>query len=324
MSLRDEEMVIPTLAAWQRAGKRTALVTVVGIEGPAPRPLGAQMAVANDGAAVGYLSGGCLEQAVALEAQAVIRSGVNRLVRYGRGSPYFDLKLPCGSGLDLYFDQALAPSAVDVMLTHARARRVFALSTDLDSGESAVLRPSEAPFLREGDVGGARRDGATFQRVYLPAVKLLLVGAGPALLAIARLASSAGLELDILTPDDAARAALDQAGIGAAGLTRAGLPPGLRPDAYTAAVLAFHEHDWEAPLLAEIVQSQAFFIGAMGNRGVHQARLTQLREAGVSDRDLARIRPTLGVIAGAKSQVTLAVGILADVLSAAKQRGIVD
>ena len=69
--LADED-VLPQLQRWQAEGQRTALVTLVGVEGGAPRQPGAQMAVAEDGRYAGYLSGGCLEQAVALEAQAVI------------------------------------------------------------------------------------------------------------------------------------------------------------------------------------------------------------------------------------------------------------
>src|ERR1044071_3768023 len=88
VNLLDEDDVLPMLDAWRRRGLRTALVTLVGVEGGAPRQPGAQMAVAEDGSYAGYLSGGCLEQAVALEARAVIASGVNRLVRYGKGSPY--------------------------------------------------------------------------------------------------------------------------------------------------------------------------------------------------------------------------------------------
>ena len=92
--------VLPDLAEWTGRGERCALVTLVGVDGNAPRAEGAQMAVSESGEWAGYISGGCLEAAIALEAQAAIKAGKPRLLRYGKGSPYFDIQLPCGSGLD--------------------------------------------------------------------------------------------------------------------------------------------------------------------------------------------------------------------------------
>ena len=56
--------VIESLDAWNAAGKRSAVATVVAIKRSAPRPLGAKMAVCEDGAITGMVSGGCVEGAV--------------------------------------------------------------------------------------------------------------------------------------------------------------------------------------------------------------------------------------------------------------------
>ena len=96
------ENVIPDLASWTRDGKRCALVTLVGVDGNAPRAEGAQMAVSESRTMVGLPFGGCLEAAIALEAVAAIKAGKPRLLRYGKGSPYLDIRLPCGSGLDVF------------------------------------------------------------------------------------------------------------------------------------------------------------------------------------------------------------------------------
>lgn len=81
---------------------RCALVTLVSIEGSSPRPLGAQMAVSETGDWVGYLSGGCIERTVVTEALDALALGRNRRVRYGKGSPYIDINLPCGSAIELF------------------------------------------------------------------------------------------------------------------------------------------------------------------------------------------------------------------------------
>jgi xanthine dehydrogenase accessory factor len=310
--LADED-VLPQLQRWQAEGQRIALVTLIGVEGGAPRQAGAQMAVAEDGRYAGYLSGGCLEQAVALEARAVITAGQNRLVRYGRGSPYFDIKLPCGSGLDLYFDQALDRTQIESMMGHRSARRPFALTTVLTTGESTVEAVAlEAPLER------SRRVGGVFRRIHAPNLRLLLLGNGPALAGMASLAAATGLELAIRSPDEATRAELAGAGF------RIFLDEGEVADAMerldfaSAAILFFHDHEQEPDLLGRLLKAKPFYIGALGNHAVHRERLAVLAAQGFGAADLARIHAPVGSIAGAKSKATLAIGALAEMMAEAK------
>jgi xanthine dehydrogenase accessory factor len=314
-SLLADEDVLGDLIAWRAQGLRTALVTLVAIDGNTPRPLGAQMAVAEDQSFSGYLSGGCIEQAIALEACQAIAAGENRLVRYGKGSAYFDVQLPCGSGLDLYFDQGLTADVVDRIAERRAARRPFTLVTDLVRGESRIeenVRETTCVLI-----------GDAFHRPHLPPVRVLLAGGGPALIAVAALFRVAGLEMHIITPDDAVRAELSARGIEAHGLADVGAIEDDFGDPWTAAVVAFHEHAWEAPVLARILTRPYFYVGVMGRRRAHETRLAQLREMGVRDEDIARLKSPIGMIGGAKSRVTLAAGILADVLTAAKAAGLV-
>ncbi len=312
-SLLSADDVLGNLIRWRERGLRTVLVTLVAIDGTTPRPLGAQMAVAENGLAVGYLSGGCIEQAVAEEARRAIAEGANRIVRYGKGSPYFDIKLPCGSGLDLYFDQALSPSVAAHIEAHRSARQAFVLSTDLTTGVSSV-----SP-LRTGSA--TCRSGKIFHRVHVPPLRVVLAGGGPALAAIVKLIAALGAELDVLTPDDMAHAELKKAGVPVRALSDPKTAGLAALDRWTAAVIAFHEHDWEAPVLAQILRSPAFYVGVMGGKQAHANRLARLTELGVSADDLSRIRSPIGLIAGAKSRPTLAVGILAEVVAEAKAAG---
>lgn len=323
-SLLSTDDVLPALGCWRREGQRVCLVTIVGIEGAGPRPIGAQMAVAEDGRYAGYLSGGCLEQAVALEAQAAIKAGGNRLVRYGKGSPYFDVKLPCGSGLDLYFDQEITQDLLDRLGRVRTDRLPVALRTDLETGVSTldalpleVSSPSPRFDFTSGRVGGS------FIRPVLPSIRLLLIGSGPAVGAIARVGALTGLGVEVLSPDAATLAELRAVGLAAQGLTTPGLGDVQLPDAFTALVLAFHEHDWEPPILAEALRSPAFYIGALGNRAVHAARLATLQSQGVKDADISRVNGPIGVITGAKSRATLGLGVVTEIAARAKQLGLV-
>jgi xanthine dehydrogenase accessory factor len=309
--LSDEDVLGP-MRQWQAAGRRVALVTLVEVEGGAPRQAGAQMAVAEDGRYVGYLSGGCLEEAVVLEAQAAIAQGANRLVRYGRGSPYFDIRLPCGTGLDLYFDQGLEAPQLAAMAQFQATRTPFVLRTDLSSGVSHThVAKAAIP------IAASRRVGDLFERVYPPKLQLLLLGSGPGLVSIAALAATLGIELLILSPDQAVRTALTPFGryklIGAADLK----PVFAALDFASAAVLVFHDHEKELDYLAELLKTDCYYIGALGSRVVHGDRLKALAPR-CDAKDLGRIRAPVGSIPGAKSKATLAIGVLMEMMAEAK------
>lgn len=316
-SLLAQDSVLPIMWKWRCDGARTALVTLVGIDGTSPRPLGAQMVVAEDGRHFGYLSGGCLERAIVVEAQDVIRSGKNRLVRYGRGSRYIDVRLPCDSGLEFQFDCTMSAELLGTSVLHLSARQRFAVDADIEHGAREIA------MLRSNERHECTREGNRFRRVYLPQPRVLLLGSGPVLSGLAALAHATGLETDVWTPDESTRSQVRAAGLEP--LSGADLPERAldRLDAASAAVLVFHEHDAEPALLARLLQRDCFYIGALGSRSAHKARLRALFDLGWTEPDTSRIRAPVGAIQGAKSKATLAVGILAELLAAAKERGLV-
>ncbi|MGE0381224.1 MAG: XdhC family protein [Hyphomicrobium sp.] len=313
--LMAHDDVLPALFAWNAEGLRTVLVSLVSIEGGSPRPVGAQMAVCEDGRYAGYLSGGCLEQAIVLEAQAVLEEGKNRLVRYGRGSPYFDVRLPCGSGLDVYFDASLSAEAISAMKTRHRDRKPFVLISDIETATSRV------GDVRDGQLSAC--EGRSFTRVYLPEPRMTLLGAGPAVGALCQLTRATGMAVDVWAGDDATRAALN--GCRIPHLSTPTPPEDLfaRIDPYYAVVIAFHDHVNEPDILRRVLQSRCFYIGVLGNHAVHRQRLAQLESMGLPAEELSRIRAPIGAIPQAKGLATLAVGVLAEIMTEAKLKGLV-
>ena len=97
--------VLPEVEAWRAAGDRVAIATVVKVEGSAPRPVGATMAVSSAGELTGSVSGGCVESAVFEEAQAVLESGQPKLIRYGISDEMaWDVGLSCGGTIEVYVE----------------------------------------------------------------------------------------------------------------------------------------------------------------------------------------------------------------------------
>jgi xanthine/CO dehydrogenase XdhC/CoxF family maturation factor len=98
---------LPEIDAWKSEGKRVAIATVVNAIGSAPRPVGARLAISDAGELAGSVSGGCVESAVATEAEEVLRTGTPKLVRYGiTDEMAWDVGLACGGTIDVFVEPA--------------------------------------------------------------------------------------------------------------------------------------------------------------------------------------------------------------------------
>lgn len=96
---------LPEIDTWRSEGKRVAIATVVNAMGSAPRPVGARMAISDQGEVAGSVSGGCVESAVAHEAEGVLKSGTPKLVRYGiTDEMAWDVGLACGGTIDVFVE----------------------------------------------------------------------------------------------------------------------------------------------------------------------------------------------------------------------------
>lgn len=96
---------LPEVDAWRAAGDRVAIATVVKVEGSAPRPVGATMAVSSSGELAGSVSGGCVETAVFEEAQEVLKTGTPKLLRYGiTDEMAWDVGLACGGTIEVFVE----------------------------------------------------------------------------------------------------------------------------------------------------------------------------------------------------------------------------
>lgn len=297
------------LIASARRDERCALVTLVGIHGAAPRRIGAQMAVTGNGEVAGSFSGGCLDWSVIEEAQRAIADAASRRVRYGTDSPYVDIVLPCGSGLDLQFDGAVPASTVDAIAQAIARREAF----DLRWRDAA--RPPDC--LTASPVPSAPEEVRIRQQ---PALRLVLAGTGDTLLTMCRLARAADIEVIALSPERELHAALEAIGVPLHVLQAQHALPPLAFDACTAAITLFHDHDWELPFLQQALASDACLVGAMGSPRAQAQRLEHLQSRGVPSAAAARLRSPLGLLPRARDPQELAVSMLAEAMLAYRTR----
>jgi len=269
----DEDQAALRLAA---AVPGTALCTIAGIDGSYSRRRGAQLAIAPDGRMAGSLADGCLEKELAAQAEAARGEGRGPgMLRYGAGSPFIDFRLPCGAGLDVLIDPAPDRAALGEAIALLDARQPARLAL-----------PPPSPMA---------------ERLYVPTLRLVVLGAGPEPEALVRLAATQGLPAELLVPErDLAL----------------GRAPTVALDPWTAVVLLFHDHEWEPTLADWALRSPAFYVGAQGGKAAREARAGRLAAMGHNPASLARLRSPVGLIPNARDAGTLALSILAEVVAA--------
>jgi len=287
-------------------GERTALVTITRVEGSSSRAPGTHIAVSETGRWCGSLSSGCIEAAVVGEACRVIRAGITEELRFGAGSPFIDIRLPCGGAVDLL----VLPQPDSHVLELARFH--------LDQRHSVTLAISRAGGLcvEAGKGGPSQWRDNKFLAVHEPDLKLVIMGHGSETIALARMARVYGALVEVLTPDRDMLAAITETGAKAWWLKTPVRSDYLDTDAETAVVTLFHDHDWETDLLAQALEQDAFYIGAMGSRTTHQNRIRNLRAMGVSESKLDRIVGPVGFIPAAREPETLALSVLGEIVAA--------
>lgn len=97
--------VLEQAARWRDEGKGVALATVVKTWGSSPRPAGSRLAVDDQGAFVGSVSGGCVEAAVVQGALEVIRTRAPRMLEFGVSEDdAWAVGLACGGRIQVYVE----------------------------------------------------------------------------------------------------------------------------------------------------------------------------------------------------------------------------
>ncbi|SFI50448.1 XdhC family protein [Jannaschia pohangensis] len=280
------------------AGTPFALVVSVRIEGGSAREVGSLAVVSRDGDMVGYMSNGCIDRDLILQAQEALAEGAVRSPTYGAGSPFMDLRLPCGGTLGLVIDPA--PDAAALRAAHGDlvARRPARLSVGPTTG---VAGPE-----------GAAADAIVIR--YAPKPRLVLAGRGAVFRATAALTAHAGMGLCLASPEEDDLVALaDLPTVAVQRLTAPDQGLTLPLDAHTSLLTLFHDHEWEPAILATAARSEARFIGAMGSRRTHEMRLQELTLLGLTAAERARVTGPIGLVPSLRNASLIAVSALAQV-----------
>ena len=304
--------------AWVDAGQGAALATVIETWGSAPRRVGAQLVVSRDGAMEGSVSGGCVEGAVVLEAQEVLEKGGTRVLEYGvSDGDAFAVGLACGGNIRVLVEpigEGGMPVEMLRALVAARAARTqTAYEVALDGSARQLVHSGHEDRFRM-DRSGVSEDGSSFVAIHNPPLRLVVVGGVHIAQHLESMAQGTGYAPIVVDPRAAfgAEARFPQAKVindwPDDALTEIGI------DARTALVLLTHDPKLDDPALEVALRSDVFYIGALGSKRTHAARVERLGEAGFKAHEIARINGPVGLDIGAAGPAEIAVAILAQMI----------
>jgi xanthine dehydrogenase accessory factor len=333
--------LLDTLGAWDASGHRAGRAVVIRVSGGAPFREGATLLVADDGRLAGGVSGGCVEAEAAEAIEAARAAGARRVLRLGiADETAWSAGLACGGSIDVLVEPEVPP---EVRAAAAGPGEV-AVATALpepDRGEAAAVPPIVVgpEGIRSGTLGDSRLDAAlvaavrellaravsgtvtlggreVFVEVFAAPPRLVIVGAGPVAVHLVRLAH----ELSFRTAVVDARGAFatrerfplaDQVVVGWADDVADEV--GIDVDAFVAVLT--HDPKVDDPAIMLALRRGARYVGAIGSRNTQRGRRARLREAGMSEEQVARLRGPVGLDLGGRTPVEIALAVIAEIVA---------
>jgi len=349
--------VLTAIESLSARGERLALATIVAVRGSTYRRPGARLLVPEEGAPIGNISGGCLENDVADVARIVMSEGHARVVSFdltADDDAVWGWGLGCNGAIELFVEPADKAAEVAGALRIAlEEERPICMVTVLDSGVSGVdqgnrmlVRPDGTT---QGSLGDAAADAAAaaagvellgrerseirelaqgvraFVEVLEPPLRLLICGAGHD--AVPLVAAAANLGWSPVVADDRPVFLTHERFPQAAAFVPLERPEDIAAagavDERTFAVVMTHNFLRDKDYLRSLLGSPVRFIAMLGPSARTQRLLHELREEGVEigDEDLARIHGPAGLDLGAEGPEEIAAAIVAEIVATKRGRG---
>jgi xanthine dehydrogenase accessory factor len=337
--------VLADINRWLSSENAVALATVINTWGSAPRGVGAKMALTPDGKLTGSVSGGCVEGAVFDAGVRALKNGTPELLHFGvSDETAFSVGLACGGNIEV-FVQPLAPAffrlvkeEIDVgnpltivTVIHGPAdyfgRQLLYIGSGtlyggLGPGLDELGRKVAQAGLDSGQSGivdakiDSGEDLRLFVDVLTPPPLLVMVGGVHIAIALASLAKTLGYRTLVIDPRrafgsqerfphvDRLIQAWPQEAFAQVALTRS-----------TAVALLTHDPKIDDPALKIVLESPAFYIGALGSRKTHEKRRQRLLEDGISEDRLTRLYAPIGLELGGRTPEEIALAIMAEIVA---------
>ena len=298
--------VLRSAEAWRKSGHGVTLGTIVKTWGSAPRPVGALVAIRDDGQVVGSVSGGCVEDDLIEKVRArSLAKDLPQLVTYGvTNEEATRWGLPCGGTLQVVLEPVTGKTGLDGLLDMISRQQLAKRRLEMDSG-GVTVEPGRWSDALEFD-------GKVLTTVHGPRWRLVLIGAGQLTHYLAEMAKMLDYHVSVIEPREEYAAGWNVAG---AKLDRR-MPDDViaeaNLDGHSAVVALTHDPKIDDLALMEALKSAAFYVGAIGSKKNNDARRQRLQEFDLSAAEIARLRGPVGLYIGSKTPPEIAVAIMAE------------
>ena len=306
--------VLRSATSWYKAGHAVILATVVKTWGSAPRPLGAMLAIRDDGQVSGSVSGGCVEDdLIERVREHKLASDKPEVATYGVTKEQAErFRLPCGVTLQLVLEPVRDGAGLDELLGAIERHELVARFLDLASGKSR-LEPGHWSDALDFD-------GKVLKTVHGPRWRLLIIGAAQLSRYLAQMAQALDYHVTVCDPREEYAEAWDLASVPIDRRYPDDVVLALNLDAHSAVVAVTHDPKLDDVALLEALKSPAFYVGALGSKANNDKRRQRLADFDLSAGEIARLHGPVGLKIGSRTPPEIAVAILAEMT--AVRRGV--
>ena len=320
--------VLSQLTEWIRNGEDCWLCTVVKTWGSSPRPIGSLLACNSAGNIAGSLSGGCIEEDLLekLTLGTLATDGPKLLV-YGSTTEEVErFNLPCGGQLHVViepFANTAHLAEVEAIVQKLQQRECIERTIDIHTGAMTV---SNAPRFKHLEFNGdfdnpEETADVVLRHTYGPRYQLMLIGAGQVSLYLADMAQKLDYQVIVCDPR---QEMLDQWSVDGVSLTNEMPDDAVRKfsqDNFSAIIALTHDPRIDDMGLMEALQTDAFFIGAMGSTRTSAKRRERLLQLDLSEAEISRLHAPVGLPIGSKTPAEIAIAILAQLTALRSEQG---
>ncbi|MYM30543.1 hypothetical protein GTP58_19610 [Duganella sp. CY15W] len=298
--------VLKTSAGWIAAGQRCELITVIKTWGSSPRPIGATLAICEDGTVIGSVSGGCIEDDLIARVR---NEGIHRttpeIVSYGiTADEAHRFGLPCGGTIELSIEPLSSRSRIDELLARLERHELVQRRVDLHTGEVELSKAAPGTQLQVS--------GQAMVTIHGPRWRLLVIGAGQLSRFLAQIATAMDYHVIVCDPREEYRAGWHVDGVELVHDMPDDIVLSMQLDRRSAVVALTHDPKLDDLALMEALKSEAFYVGAIGSRKNNAKRRERLLEFDLTPEQLARLHGPIGLYIGSKTPSEIAISILAE------------
>lgn len=298
--------VLKTSAAWIAGGHRCQLVTVVKTWGSSPRPVGATLAICDDGTVVGSVSGGCIEDDLIehVRQHGIVRQ-LPEIVSYGiSADEAHRFGLPCGGTIELAIEPLHAASGVAELLARLENHQLVERRLDLRTGAVSLQTAVPNAVLQ--------LDADALVTQHGPRWRLLIIGASQLSRFVAQIAIAMDYHVIVCDPREEYRGGWNVPGVQLLHAMPDDLVLDLQLDSRSAVLALTHDPKLDDLALMEALKSPAFYVGAIGSRVNNAKRRERLLQFDVTPEQLSRLHGPVGLYIGSKTPAEIAISILAE------------